>query len=616
MAGAFVDRVKKSILRNIDNEKFGVSDLAKELNLSRSQLLRKLKAATGKPVNQFIREIRLEESVKLLLSEDLTASEISYKVGFNSPSYFNKCFLNHYGVTPGEFKKSNVDLQTLQNKDPEPVNKKRPKKTIIFTFLIIAVFLTGLMAVIFGNKPVNNNPRSSIAVLPLLDLSKDQDKEYLVDGLTEAITLELSKINSIRVISRGSAMKYKGKSNLYSKIAKDLNVDLLLEGSVLYSDDSLRVVVQLIEPLPKEKHLWQNSYDRNHSDIIGLVHNVSNEIAKEISAVIDPIEPLTAYKPDAVAYDLYLKGKHILNTQRTREFSLQKAIEYLNSSIDQDSLFAPAYVALAETYLAFNNLIGDNQIKLNNRKRAKTAVDKALLIDATLAEAYITKGSLLGKLDWNWDKMKTFAEKGLKLDPNNSKARILLSDYHLIKGNYAKAIEEALIAEKLDPINPNLGCFVAERYYINHEYEKSIAKYNQVIELNPNYGGAYDGLGYAFFKIKQPNKTVESWQKLQHIMGNTSLADCYDKNDFQECLRYYLSEAKKDTPRFCRNPGVISSIHMMVNEEQEALEYLRIAYQYRTEDLPVKLTYPDFHPLHDYLEFQEIAKNIGVTLTD
>lgn len=608
MEDAFIYKVEKTILSNIQNEKFGVLDLAKKLGFSRSQLLRKIKKSTGKSVNQLIREIRLKEGAKLLLNDEFTASEISFKVGFNSPSYFTKCFLDFYGVTPGEFKKSDVDIEKVS---PHSISLSRKWISISFISIII---LVSLLAVFFGRHDLQ--ARSSIAVLPLLDLSENQDKEYLVDGLTEAITLELSKNESMRVISRGSAMKYKGENKLYSHIAKDLNVDLLLEGSVLYSKDSLRVVVQLIEPIPQEKHIWQNSYDRNYEDVLGLVNDISSEIAKEISTVVDPKITLSSHRPSYEAYDLYLKGRHILNTQKTREFSLLRALEYLNASIDNDPSFSPAYVSLAETYLAINTLIGDNEKKLTNRKNAKVAINKALKIDKTYPEAYISKGLLSGKLDWNWEEMKSLVEKGLKLDPNNVKGRALLSDYYLIKGDYKEAIEEALIAENLDPINPYVGCLVAERYYVNHEFEKAIDKYEQVMELNPNYGFAYNGVGFAYLRIGQENKAMESWKKLQSIIGNKALGDCYNNNSFNDCLNFYLDEAKKDTPRFCRNPSVISSVHMILDEEEDALEYLKIAYQYKSEDLPIMLAYPDFHSLHGLEEFQRIVTDVGVRLID
>jgi tetratricopeptide (TPR) repeat protein len=206
------------------------------------------------------------------------------------------------------------------------------------------------------------------------------------------------------------------------------------------------------------------------------------------------------------------------------------------------------------------------------------------------------------------------AEEGLEFDPNNSGAHILLSNYYVVNGNYKQAIEEALLAENLDPLNPMVGTYVAERYYIAGKFEQSIDKYIEVIELNPDYGLAYNGIGFAYLKAGDPEKAVDYWQKLQWIMGNEALGTCYDEHPYQECFKFYLENAKNNEPRFCNNPVIISSVQMLVDDEPGALEYLDIALRYKNEDLPVMLTYPDFYTLHARPEFQEIVREVGVKL--
>ncbi|QGY43989.1 helix-turn-helix domain-containing protein [Maribellus comscasis] len=618
MAEIFIEKTRQIIRTKIRDEKFGVTDLAGELGLSRSQILRKVKAATGKSVNHYIREIRLEEATKIFKTSDLTASEVAYEVGFSSPSYFNKCFLDHFGCTPGEYKKK-LETETVNTFVPkgENGNRKIKIKPVLLAVFFLFLIVTGYFTVV---NSINNTSaqQSSIAVLPLLDLSKNQDKEYLADGITEAITLELSKSESLRVISRGSSMKYKGENKIYSEIAKELGVDLLLEGSVLHEADSLRVVVQLIEPFPKEKHIWANSYDQNSSNILQLVSEVSNEIAGEISSIIKPTENQAQnYKINPEAFDLYLRGRHLWNTQKTRYNSLLSALDYLNKAIKKDPNFAPAYVTKAETYLSINKIIGDNLEKLDNRQKAREAINKAFELDESLAEAYITLGNLSGKLDWDWEKMKELVNVGLSIEPNNAAGHQILSNYYIIQGDYKKAIEEALIAEKLDPLNPAISCMVAERYYINGDYQKSIDKYNEVLELNPNYGFAYNGIGFVYFQVDNNEKAVESWRKLQDIMGNDALGSCYDNTkNYKDCFRFYLEKAKQNAPRFCANPVIISSVHMLVQEEQGAMDYLQIAFQYKNEDLPVMITYPDFYTLRNKSEFKKIARSVGISLPD
>lgn len=611
MSENFENKVRLIIQHRIQEENFGVSELAGELGLSRSQALRKVKAATGKSINRLIREIRLEEAKILLGQEELTASEIAYRVGFSSPSYFNKCFLDEYGVTPGEYKKD------PGNGNEEKVESSRGlsrHKSLFVVFFFLIILIAAIYSTI-GKKDKAPAELTSIAVLPLLDFSESKDKDYLTDGITEAITLELARNESIRVISRGSAMKYKNEKKLYSEIAEELGVDLLLEGSVLSGDDTLRVVVQLIKPYPEERHIWQNSYDRDHTDILGLIRNVSNEIAGEISDVVEPDNlKQKPYTVDPKAYDLYLRGRHLWNTQNINKGALMNAVKNLNESLKIDPDFAPAYVTLAETYLAINTLIGDNEEKMTYRENARLAIDKALELDKSLAEAFVTKGNLAGKLDWDWDTMKMMADKALELEPSNVNAHLTLSNYYVITGDYKKAIDEAKTAEKLDPINPQVGCLVAERHYIARDFERAIEKYQEVIDLYPNYGWAYNNIGFVYIQTGETEKSVEAWQQLQIIRGHQELYDCYDEHPYQYCFEFYLENAKKNEPRFCSNPVLISSVEMLVDDEQGALEYLDIARQYKNEDLPVMITYPDFYALHQKEEFQKIAQEVGVKL--
>ncbi|WP_163710144.1 helix-turn-helix domain-containing protein [Mangrovibacterium lignilyticum] len=616
MKDSFIHKLREIILRNLENEKFGVLDLADEIGLSRSQTLRKTKIATGRSVNQLIREIRLEEACKFINRENLTASEIAYKVGFSSPSYFNKCFLDQFGLTPGEYKKKIEGGELPDSIDLEPRVKWWRQKPIAAAVLILIIILGGYISVVIPNNEYAHE-KASIAVLPFLFLSEDHDKEYLADGITEAITFELYKNSAIRVISRGSAMIYKREKKLYPQIARELNVDLLLEGSVIYGGDSMRVVVQLINPFPEEDHVWANAYDQDHSNILQLISHVSNEIAREISTIIgQPLKEVSNPEVDPEAYDLYLRGRHLWNTQKIRYASLSKALDYLNQAIEKAPDFAPAYVTLAETYLSINTLIGDNEEKLSNRENAQSAINRALQIDPNLAEAYITGGNLAGKFDWDWSKMKSLAEKGLELEPNNSNAHLSLSNYYVVKGDYENAINEALKAQNLDPVNPITGCLLAERYYIAGNYEKSINEYKEVLELNPDYGFAWNGIGFAYYQAGEREEARRSWLQLQHIMGNEAMIDCYTTDTFENCLNFWLQGAQKNAPRYCSNPVVIASVYMLLDNDSGATEYLDIAFDYKNEDLPVMLTYPDFAPLYPNPEFQELAQKIGVVIPE
>jgi len=609
MSEVFINKVKQIILKNIQDEKFGVHNLASEIGLSRSQILRKVKASTNKSVNCLIREIRLNEALKQLREDNFTASEIAFNVGFNSPSYFSKCFHDHFGFPPGDVKNKNVNFL---NKISDPNRRIQPTKKKLKKILIYIIPLFFLLA-IYQLYRIKTNKPISIVILPFIDLSVNNDKEYLSDGFTEAITLELSKFESLRVISRTSAMTYKGK-NIHSKdIANELHVDYLLEGSILYDSDSLRVLIQLIEATKKEKHIWQKSYSQRFENILQLVANLSNEISKEINIAISPNAIVSSnYKVNAKSYNLYLKGRYLWNQQSDK--SINTAINFLQESIAIDSSFAPAYVTLAEAYITLNKFINNHDEKPVNREKSRSAIKKAIELDKTLGTAFISYGNILGKFDWDWEGMKTMLDKGLQLEPNSAYGHMLLSDYYLLNSKFELAINEALIAEKLDPLNPRIATCVGEKYSMVNNYDRSIEQYKKVLVLFPNYNSALSELGFVQFMNGQKEEAKRTWEKLQEVRGHEAMVKSYAEEPIEDVFRFWLSGAKKGGPKFCTYPTLIAQVHMLINEKQEALEYLEIASKYHYEELPMMLFRPDFKTLHNEPRFKALVKKTGIVL--
>ena len=612
MDDKFLNNIRQYILKQIKEEKFSVNQLASEIGLSRSQLLRKIKSLTGESVNHFIRKVRLEEAAKLLKHSEHNASEISYLVGFSSPSYFSKCFLEYFGFTPGEFKNQDNEV-ILKSLNKIETNQKKLRKLLYFVPIIIIIVGYLLIKYYSASQKQTNIQPASIVILPFLNLSENEDQDFFADGITEAITLELSKFDSLRVISRTSAMSYKGIGKLSSKIANELNVDYLLEGSVLYGGDSIKVTVQLIKPFPEEKHIWQDSYHQKYFNILHLVSNVSNQIAKEIKVMVLPIKRTkNSYKINSEAHVYYLKGRYLWNEQSDK--TIQSSIKNLQESIKLDPSFAPAYVTLAEAYITSNKFLKNNEEKLRNREKCRIAIDKALKLDNNLGEAYITKGNILGKFDWNWEGMKTMLDKGLKFDPNNAYGHRLLSDYYLVNSNFEMAIKEAKIAENLDPMNPFIGTWVGVIHSMANNYDKSIIQYQKVLDIFPSYGGVLSELGFVQYLKGQKNDSRNSFIRLQEIRGNYEMVKAYKEEPMEDVFRFWLSGVKATNPKYCSYPVLTAQVHMLINERQKALEYLEIGYKYHFEYLPIMLFRPEFNNLHNEPRFKKLIKNTGIVL--
>lgn len=621
MSTAFINKTRSIILKNIANDQFGVSELATELGLSRSQLLRKIKTQSGQSVNQFIRQVRLREAIKLMQNDDLNASEISYKVGFSSPSYFNKCFHDSYGFTPGEYKKrvenNGGDVVQLRVAKSDKSRVKRNIRVVLAVVLLLVLLLVFWKTDVFlwGQAGMKYN---SILVLPIDDLSENKDKEYLAAGLTEAITLELSKIKGLRVPSRGLSKVFKDTVMLYSEIAKKADVDLLLEGSILYGKDSLRVTVQLISPFPKERHIWRNSYDQSTSDVLGLSREISQQIASGIHLAVSENgdnSNIIAISPQA--QEAYLRGKQLWQKQNPR--SVELSIRYLKEAIALEPDYAQAYCALAKAYMSKNKMFpGNNEEKLKNQMQSMSAIDyalgKAIELDACLAEAYITKGMIIRKVYWDWERMKDMAEKGLELNPNNKDGYMLLSDYYVINGNHKKAVQQALIAEKYAPINPQVGCLVADRYMYAGKYDEAIAQYKKVFELYPNYSFAWNGIGFVYFLIGDKEEARRSWMEFHKTMGNHELEKYFRYNNFHDSVNFFLKRYMAGDKLYCANPPIVAMAHLMAGKKEGALDYLDIAMEYRNEDLPVLIASPVFSPLHSNPHYLNLAHRLNVSV--
>ncbi len=250
MDKAFINKVTQTILKHIEDENFGVDELASEIGFSKSQLLRKIKASTKKTVSGFIKEIRLQEAAKLILEDKYTASEISYLIGFSSPSYFHKCFHDHFGYTPNECKSKIEAVSELEKKDlklikPGPVIFQR---NLLFGVLIVVTiaFISFLLVKWAVNKRGENKPYS-IAVLPFKNLSDDKSNLYFADGIMDDILNHLSTMKEFSIISRTTMEQYRETNKTAPEIAKELKVSYLIESSIQKYKDSIMLFVQLID---------------------------------------------------------------------------------------------------------------------------------------------------------------------------------------------------------------------------------------------------------------------------------------------------------------------------------------------------------------------------------
>ena len=473
MTKNFIDQVRSIVLNNISDEKFGVQELASLLNLSTSHTLRKVKTATGKSVNQYIRELRLEKAAKLIKKTDLSIAEISYQVGFSSASYFNKAFRKYYGIAPGEYKTKSISLSELTANKPE---RKPPKvslkKKIFFPVVIALVLVIGYLLII-NSATKNSSFENSIAVLPFKDFSPE-DSQWFSDGVSDNILHSLAQMKDLSVISFTSSSTFRDSDKTIPEIAKELGVSYILEGSVTLVEDKIKIIAQLIDS--NDEHIWSKEYNESFDDIIAVQNNVAQEVMEQLKITLSPQETVTLEKyptDNMEAYNLHLKGR-LINGSRSKD-DLLKNMELNKKAIALDSNFAEAYAQVAASNLinAINNV--DFQLSSNHKyiKEAIYYVDKALELDPQSAKANAVKARIY--LGNDWDQCKEYFEKAIALNPNDAETNYWYADYFLKidKADIKQALQHATIANQLNPFSSVIATKYTWLLILNEKYEEA-----------------------------------------------------------------------------------------------------------------------------------------------
>src|SRR6266446_2386560 len=345
-----------------------------------------------------------------------------------------------------------------------PQSKTRAA-TLALTLLVLAASGSAFWLVRAVSRPTSAAPRSrSIAVLPLENLSGDPSQEYFADGMTEQLITDLAKVSSLRVISRTSVMRYKGTKKGLPEIARELNVDGIVEGSVMRSGNRVRITAQLLHA-PTDKHLWAEAYERDLDDVLRLQNEVAQAIAQQVRAQLTPqqqarFRSASSVNPDA--YEAYLRGRYYLSNQFTTEQPLNTAKSYFEESIRKDPGFALAYSGLADSYVylaIFRQLSPEAAYK-----PAKEALRKALELDDSIGEAHDTLGQLSWRFEWNWDAAEREFNHAIALAPSYSCAHEDRAVYLSFIGRRAEALAEIAKSSELDP-GPSSAMAESGAYY-------------------------------------------------------------------------------------------------------------------------------------------------------
>lgn len=431
----FLQKVIAIIEENLADEHFEVPSLASQLNMSRSNLLRKVKSQAGVSVSVYIRQIRLHHAKEMLKDDSLTVSEVSFKVGFNSTSYFTKCFREEFGHTPGE------KLAQIEEIDPvsaPEIESGAIRKMTIVGLIVLVCMIAGLILFQnFGEEQSTGPLEKSIAVLPFKNDSDDSSNVYIINGLMETILDKLQKIEDLDVTSRTTVEKYREIKKTIPELSKELGVSYFVEGSGQKVGNRILLTIQLIDG-KNDRHVWSQQYERDAGDIFKLQMEVATSIAEKIEAIITPDEKRRIEKiptQNLVAYDHFLKGSDLL-VRADSDSTLLEAISYFQKAIEEDNQFAQpyAYIAICYYYLEIFQANKKYGLEIN------TYADKALLFDSELPESLVAK-ALFYQQDGQYELAADYFEKALIYSPNAGRIHNFLSDLYT---NYIPNTEKYL----------------------------------------------------------------------------------------------------------------------------------------------------------------------------
>jgi TolB-like protein/Tfp pilus assembly protein PilF len=495
----------------------------------------------------------------------------------------------------------------------------RRRGRTLWIFLAAALVLGGTILAIWLSRYHRSTPHviRSLAVLPLDNLSGDDSQNYFADGMTDELITDLAKISALRVVSRTSVMQYKNSRKPLPQIARELDVDAVVEGSVLRSGQQVRITAQLIQA-PADEHLWGESYEGDLRDTLALQKKVASSIAEQIRIELTPREKAALKNTgqvNAAAYEDYLRGRFFWN-KRTAE-SLKKAIEYFNQAIVQDPNYAQAYAGLADSYA----LAGDWQYSLlpsaEALPKAKAAAARALELDDNLGEAHASLAFAKDVFDWDWPSAENEFRRAIDLNPGYATAHHWYAWHLAVMGRNNEAIAEMKKAVSLDPLSLIINADLAEQLLIARFYPESIEQSRKTIEMDPNFAVAHYDLGQALVQMHKYAEGIAELELAVRLSGSSPvctshLAHAYALSGRRKDALKIVADLSKNHNDFSNAPE-IALVYVGLEDNNQALNWLEKAFAQRFN--PSILLRPCFDPLRSDPRFQDLTRRIGVSFT-
>jgi TolB-like protein/Flp pilus assembly protein TadD len=454
----------------------------------------------------------------------------------------------------------------------------------------------------------------SLAVLPLENLSRDPEQEYFAEGMTEALITTLAKIGDLRVVSRTSIMLYKGVRKPLREIARELEVDAIVEGTVLRAGDRVRITAQLIDAA-KESHLWAESYERDLRDVLALQSELARAIAREIRIKLTPVDQARfaeARPVDPDAYEAYLKGRYHWN-KRSGE-GLKKGVQWFQQAIAKDPTYASAHMGLADclSVLGWGGFVAPDE----GCGSASSLLLRALEMDRGSGEAHASLGFATMLYDYDFANAEREFERSIELSPRYATAHQWFGLYLALMARFEEAYTELMRAVRLDPQSLMIRVTLGFVCWCWRRYDQAIEHFERALEIDPNFIWAHGDMGFTYVEQLKYDDAIAAGRKAVELSQGAPtfialLGDEYAVAGRLAEARETLEQLQELSKQRYVTPYVVARIHAAMGETDEALHWLESAYRERAAFMVVLKIDPRFDNMRSNPRFDDLLRRMN-----
>ena len=476
---------------------------------------------------------------------------------------------------------------------------------------IVAMVLLAA-ALIVGSRyywPGSGSLVNSVAVLPFVNTNGNPDEEYLCDGITEGLIHSLSQLPQLRVMSRSTVFRYKGKGADPQTVGRELKVGAVLVGTLVHHGDSLHLQSELVDARDGSE-IWGTQYDRPISDTSAVQQEIVRDISEKLKLRLSPEDQkkLATHKTENwEAYNLYLKGRYYW--EKFTDDDMRKSVDYFQQAIAKDPNYAQAYAGLADAYheLAYTSPPSEMMPK------SKAASTKALQLDDSVGEAHAALGWVLWRYDWNFPEAEKEFRRAIELDDAN---RGMYPLFLYSMKRFDQGFSEHKQSVAIDPLSLIQLTNVGDGLYYAHQYDRAIEQYQKALELDPNFSNAQLALASTYDRKGMYKEAIAEWQKGFTTEGDSRTAGligkAYSVSGYKGAMQAWLDDLISQSTHHYVAPLDIATLYARLGEKEHALEWLEKGYQARDADMVDIATEPTFDFLRSDPRFTGLLRRVGL----